>query len=95
MTSRQSRLAPVRELPDGRLGRPARAGPCSTALGPPRTALDVARHALVEARQRGWRVELVNGWPAVSAPMGTGSVPLLDRLREFADVVRTVLREER
>ncbi|HEX2528517.1 MAG TPA: hypothetical protein VHL31_19740 [Geminicoccus sp.] len=58
-------------------------------------AIEAARAALDEARERGWRVRLVNGWPQIQAPLTTMSPALVDRLREFADAVAVVLQEER
>lgn len=54
----------------------------------------IATAALAEARDRGWTVHLVDGQPAIAAPLATMSPALVERLCEFADAVAHVLALE-
>ena len=48
---------------------------------------DTACRALNEAHARGWRIELVNDWPTITASLDSMSPALVDRLKEHAEVI--------
>ena len=58
------------------------------------TVLEAARRALDEAHARGWRIELVNDWPTITASLDSMSPVLVDRLAEHADVIAQMLQED-
>ena len=58
-----------------------------------RSADAAAQRTLDEAHARGWRIELVNDWPTITASLDSMSPALVDRLKEHADVIAMMLRE--